>query len=334
MSEYPAWLDGARIAPSAHNTQPWRFQPLPDGAVVVQWDAARSLPVSDLTQRDLWLGLGAAVEGARLHAARAGVSLAFIPACDDAEHTVGKLAPTDTPIDPADTTLAQFLDARQTGRTPHRKRPVPAATLAAMRAEAERFHCAFHVVTDPAPIRRLAALSRTATAAQFADTSVHDELWQWLRLDPRDPAYRRDGLTADCLNLHGATLAVARATMPPARMRRLVRIGAHHALALDTQMTVRQSAALCLLTATSTRRGTLVETGRGLLRLWLLAARDGLTTHPVSALLDCAATVGPAVAVFGAAGELPASLFRLGFCPPVARAPRLPTAELWAANDG
>ena len=131
------------------------------------------------------------------------------------------------------------------------------------------------------------------------------ELWHWLRLDPTDPAYERDGLTADCLNLHGATLAAARLTMPPARMRRLARLRLHHLLAIDTQQVVRQSAALCLLTAPSLERDTLVETGRALLRLWLIAAGAGLTTHPVSALLDCAATVGPAVAVFGAAGECP-----------------------------
>jgi hypothetical protein len=197
-----------------------------------------------------------------------------------------------------------------------------------MQTEAVRWGCAFHVVTEQRSIRRLAALARRATAEQFADGAVQSELWRWLRLDPTDPAYERDGLTAGCLNLHGATLAAARLTMPPARMRRLARLRLHHLLAIDTQQVVRQSAALCLVTAPSLERDALVETGRVLLRLWLIAAGAGLTTHPVSALLDCAATVGPAVAVFGAVGETPAALFRLGFTPPVHRAPRLPADEL------
>ena len=92
----------------------------------------------------------------------------------------------------------------------------------------------------------------------------------------------------------------------------------------------------------------LVETGRLLQRLWLLAAQHGLTTHPLSALLDCPATLAPTAAAFGlplsladvgaagpaaqrrgsGGGGLPAAVFRLGYAPPAARAPRLPLDEL------
>lgn len=325
---YPAWLLGAQGAPSAHNTQPWRFAPLGDGRVAVRWDPARSLPVSDPTRRDLFLGLGAAVESARLRAAAAGLSLTFVPAAEGEEGTIGLLAPGDGVIEADDLVLARSLAVRQTARTPHLARPVPPDILTAMQAEAARGGCGFHVVTAEEQIGRLAGLARRATADLFADDAVQTELWQWLRLDPADPAYGRDGLTADCLNLHGATLAAARLTMPPARMRRLAQLRLHHLLAIDTQQVVRHSAALCLLTAPSTERAALVETGRVLLRLWLIAAGAGLTTHPVSALLDSAATVTPAVAVFGAMREAPASLFRLGFTPPVPRAPRLSADEL------
>lgn len=242
--------------------------------------------------------------------------------------TIGHLLPTADPIDAAERALAQSLAIRHTARTPHLKRPVPQEVIAAMRDEAARWGCAFYVVTDAKVIRRLAALARRATAAQFADNAVQAELWQWLRLDPADPAYRRDGLTADCLNLSGAMLATARLMMPPTRMRRLARLRLHHLLAMDTQQVGRQSAAFCLLAAPSGERDVLVQTGRVLLRLWLIAAGAGLTTHPVSALLDCAETVGPAVAAFGATAATPAALFRLGFTPPVARAPRLPIVEL------
>ena len=323
-----AWLEGARGAPSAHNTQPWRFAPLPDGRIAVRWDPARALPVSDPTSRDLFLGLGAAVESARLRSAAAGASLVFTSVLED--RTIGYLVPTDARPTADDLTLAQSLATRHTARMPHLDRPVPDAVIAAMRDEAARWDCRLHVVTDTKAIGRLAALARRATAAQFADDAVQAELWRWLRLDPSDPAYERDGLTAGCLNLRGAALTAARLTMPPARMRRLARLRLHHLLAIDTQQTVRRSAALCLLTAPSTERDALVRTGRALLRLWLIAAGAGLTTHPVSALLDCAETVAPSLAAFGAAGELPASLFRLGFTSPVPRAPRLPANELVA----
>lgn len=328
---HPAWLLGARGAPSPHNTQPWRFAPAADGRIVVRWDPVRTLPAGDPTDRDLYLALGAAVESARLRALLAFVPLAFAPAPDDAPATVGTLVPGDDPdASPDDPRMAAMLDRRQTGRAPHLHRPIPTGLADRLTAEAARFGCGFHLMTDRRRLARLARLARAATAAQFADPAVHAELWRWLRLDPHNLAYQRDGLTADCLELRGAALQVARLALPPARMRWLSRLGAHRLLALDTGTTVRRSASMCLLTLAeqAPARGDLVRAGRGLLRLWLLAADSGLTTHPVSALLDRAATVAPTLAVFGCAGRYPAAVYRMGATPPPARAPRLPAAEL------
>jgi hypothetical protein len=233
-----------------------------------------------------------------------------------------------TEANPADATLAALLDVRHTARVPHLNKPIPGEVQEAMRREAAIYGCELYIATEARHIRQLARLARQATAAQFADREVHAELWRWLRLNPEDPAYKRDGLTADCLNLSGASLVLARLTMPPAHMRRLSRWGVHQMLALDTGWTVRKSASICLLTAHDASRAGLVCAGQGLLRIWLLAAQAGLTTHPASALLDCAATVTPTLDVFGCSGEFAAAVFRLGAAAPVPRAPRLPAEEL------
>lgn len=326
MDSPPAWLEGARLAPSAHNTQPWQFTVLSEGRVRVGWNPERALPDSDPTSRDLYLGLGAAVEAAFLRSAAAGSPLQLIP--EESEECVGYLVPTDIQPAPSDLRLAGYLETRHTARAPHLPRPVPAAVLDELRAVAERGGCALWIVTDRESLRRLGTLARQATAALYADPRVHRELWQWLRLDPADPAYRRDGLTAECLELRGAALAAARMLLPPSRMRLLVRFGLHHLLAYDAQRSVQHSASVCLLTAPAAGRETMVRTGRTLLRLWLMADEAGLSTHPMSALLDCAATVAPTLSVFGAAAKVPANIFRLGYCPPVARAPRLPVSEI------
>jgi hypothetical protein len=326
MDNRPAWLEGAGLAPSAHNTQPWRFAMLSDGRVRVGWNPDRALPDSDPTCRDLYLGLGAAVEAACLRSAAAGAPLQFIP--EASEERIGYLVPADDQLAPSDLRLAAHLETRQTARAPHLPRPVPAEVLEELRVEADRGGCALRIVTDRVALRRLGTLARQATAALYADPLVHRELWQWLRLDPTDPAYRRDGLTAECLELRGAALVAARMLLPPSRMRLLVRFGLHHVLAYDAQRAVQRSASVCLLTTPSGERETMVRTGRTLLRLWLMADGAGLTTHPMSALLDCAATVAPTLSMYGATGKIPANIFRLGYCPPVARAPRLPTSDI------
>ena len=322
-----AWLEGARMAPSAHNTQPWRFA-LQTDRILVGWETERMLLAGDPTKRDLYLTLGAAIESACLASARAGVPLTFISHPGSDERTVGFLVPRDGSTDPNDLLLAKSLETRHTARTPHSPQPVSSEVLLSLQEEARRGNCTLYVMVECEGIHRLARLAQQATASQFADAAIHAELWQWLRLDAKAPAYHRDGLTADCLNLRGASLTLARLTLPPTRMRWLRRFGLHHLLARDTQWTVQRSASLCLLTAPSPSRVDLVQTGRVLMRLWLMAAAAGLSTHPVSALLDCSTTVAPTLAVFGAEHEAPAALFRLGATPAVARAPRLPAEEL------
>jgi nitroreductase len=324
----PAWLAGARMAPSAHNTQPWRFKLLPGGQALVGWDAARTLPAGDPTNRDLYLALGAAIESARLAAAANGHCVRFTARFTASERTLGSLERVGGSPDPTDRQLAECLSARRTARTAHLRRPLPPGLLTSLQREAEAFGCRLHLVLQDLLVGQLATLAAQATAAQFADPGVHAELWHWLRLNPNDPAYHRDGLTADCLNLKGVGLAVARLTMPPRRMRWLVRLRVHHLLAADTALLVRRSTALCLLTVPAAAPIDLVHTGRLLLRLWLIATAAGLSTHPVSALLDCTTTVGRTVSIFNADGETPAAIFRLGATPPVAEAPRLPADEL------
>jgi hypothetical protein len=354
---HPAWLRGASVAPSAHNTQPWQFTVLLDGRVQVGWKPARTLPIGDPTSRDLFLALGAAIESARLRALSEGERLRFEPAPDDLDSVVGWLIPGEADVFPLlertgvrEVTLARALNRRQTARGPHLPVPIPRDVREALVLQAHCYGRNLTIVTGQALIQRLAKLAGQATAALFADDAVHTELWRWLRLDPTDPAYQRDGLTADCLELAGPTRWLARQTMPPDRMRRLVRLGLHHLLAADTERVARRSSAICLLTTSTPARADLVETGRVLQRLWLLAATHDLTTHPLSALLDCAETIGPAVAActgganpaptgpVGAgfappvlaapATGLPAAIFRLGYTRPAARSPRLPLAEL------
>lgn len=64
----------ARLAPSKHNSQPWRFT-LWDGALQVWADASRRVGATDPDQRELLLSCGAAVRAATIAAAADGVRL-------------------------------------------------------------------------------------------------------------------------------------------------------------------------------------------------------------------------------------------------------------------
>ncbi|KCZ71106.1 nitroreductase [Candidatus Methanoperedens nitroreducens] len=51
----------AILAPSGHNTQPWRFA-VDDGQIKVLADLSRALPAADPDNRELYISVGCAVE--------------------------------------------------------------------------------------------------------------------------------------------------------------------------------------------------------------------------------------------------------------------------------
>jgi hypothetical protein len=328
MSTFPSWLDGARVAPSRFNTQPWRFDLEPNGDIVAGWDPQRTLPASDPTGRDLFLSLGAAVESACLRAAAAGAPLAFVPAADEEIDRIGRLTPIDTVDDRAGKRLTPYLDERRTARTRHLRFPVPPVVQLALRRETVGWGCRLHIVTEVAAIQRLAALVRHATIEQYEHRETRVEMAGWCRLTARDADDRQDGVTSECLELHGLMLTLARWALTDGELTWAARWCAARIMALREWTIARHSAAFCLLTAQSSDRVDMVRAGRLLIRLWLLASEAGLSTHAVSPILRSAALSERCLDVFNARGAVPACVFRIGFCPPVAASKRLPPAQL------
>ena len=113
------------------------------------------------------------------------------------------------------------------------------------------------------------------------------ELRRWLRLDVLDPAYRRDGLNAECLGLPLPVAGLLRLALSAPSWAVLSRIGGPRLMATlghiakrGTVVVLHQSAEV---QATPERTA---DAGRWLLRCWLAAARVGLSVHPLSQLID------------------------------------------------
>lgn len=328
-SKVPDWLEGARVAPSRYNSQPWRFSVRANGEIEVGWDSSRVLPASDPTSRDLFLSLGAAVESARLRAAAAHRPLTFVPAADDDEHSIGRLIPTEPGDDRDDQRLAPFLAERRTARTAHLRFSIPPVIQLALRRETVGWGCRFQLETDRTVVRGLAALTRQAALEQMRDRARRAEMAAWFRLDDIAQASSHDGVTADCLELQGFALRIARWALDADSMV-VTRLGASRLLAVREWNIVRRTAAFCLLTTQSSDRADMVRAGRLLIRLWLLATEAGLGTQALSPLLSSPRLSERCLQLFKAQGATPACVFRIGFCPPVAASSRLPATQLLA----
>ncbi|WP_412517372.1 hypothetical protein K8Z49_00905 [Actinomadura madurae] len=170
----------AILAPSIHNTQPWRFVGCADGLEL--WaDRARLLPMGDPAGREMVISCGAALFNARLAVRHLGftprVALLPNPAHQDllARITWGtRAAPR-----PYEELLYRTIRLRHTHRGPFLTTPLPPMLPTVLAGIARHEGASLRVVPDEAQRRQLAEHVRAAEAAQRRDPRIVSELGTW-----------------------------------------------------------------------------------------------------------------------------------------------------------
>jgi hypothetical protein len=182
----------ALLAPSTHNSQPWRFRIVDDDTVEVWTDPTRWLRRIDAAGRQLAMSCGAALFHLRLAMRRYGH-------VDDVEYLPDRARPDlvarvhrGRRIDPSmrDLELFAAILRRRTYRGPFLVRPVGAALSEALVRESAR-EGAWLVRLHPHDKLDVARVIASADRRQLADPVFRSELGQWLR--PRG-SRRRDGI--------------------------------------------------------------------------------------------------------------------------------------------
>lgn len=321
-------LNAARLAPSAHNTQPWRFR-LQNDFVQVGWDPRRQLPAGDPQSRYLLTGLGAAVESLTLGAAQKGLNgeVSFGISFQAREVASVRFSPGKTSS--TELKLAQAIPYRQTTRLPFRTDTIPNDALNAIRQAGNINGCNLVIITEQPGIRRLASTLVEGTVRNFEDSDVYKEFFAWVRLSRNDSRYQQDGLTLNCLALSRLPRMLAPWIMPPDRMSLLTAVRFHRLIAKTQGDLARRSPAICLLVAASHSFRDLFLGGQTMMRVWLAATDLGLRVHPITAMMDHEDTRIILASISGAPPDSSMVVcFRLGYGPLAPRAPKLPLEEL------
>jgi len=302
-------VHAATLAPSMHNTQPWRFRLLPDTETIELYaDPDRMLPRSDPHGRAVHIACGAALFNLRVAAAVAGrqaqVRLLPAPATPMLLATV-RLGGPHRP-DETDQELHAAIAARRTNRGPYSNRPVPpgvrAELVAAARLEGAALSLPGHEETH-----RLLRLIADAECDLIGDAAYHEELARWVggerdkdgipssATGPRDPG----GSTPVRDFLSGHTTCYAWFEERP-------------------QLAV-------LSTATNTRLDW-VRAGQALQRVLLTATQHGIATSPLTQPLE----TGDAWQVRDpASGQgTPQLILRIGYGLPAPATPRRAVSDV------
>ncbi|MBC7638217.1 MAG: hypothetical protein H7231_00385 [Rhodoferax sp.] len=185
-------VEAATLAPSVHNTQPWRFVTRAAGFDLYA-DPARQLAVLDPAGRQLHLSCGAALAHARVAARAMGADAAveLLPTDDPTllarvELSIGQ------PADDSEVVLAQALLTRHTGRGVYDDEPVEPALLDALQAVVDQEGAMLRYVRG-AEMVELEVLLSEADAREQRDPDYRRELASWVR-DTGD-----DGVPSDAL---------------------------------------------------------------------------------------------------------------------------------------
>ncbi|WP_417346641.1 Acg family FMN-binding oxidoreductase [Ferrimonas sp.] len=188
-------VHSAMLAPSSHNSQPWRFR-LQDDSIELLADRSRALPVTDPDDRELHISCGCALMNMRLAAAKAkvGIEVQLLPDPDNPD-LLARVQ--QCPLLEEQPDLAQLADQiphRHTVRTDYEPGFDQGELIADLRHWAKLEGVQLAVVSSEAQRQRIANLVAQGDRTLWADTAWRRELASWMM-----PPNRGEGLAVSAL---------------------------------------------------------------------------------------------------------------------------------------
>lgn len=289
----------ALLAPSVHNSQPWRWR-ITDDRVELHADPDRRLPFTDPDRRDHLVSCGAAL--ATLHVALTGAGIGHVierfPR-DDRDHLATVRFTGQPAADRADAVLARAIERRRTDRRPFPDGAIAPHTRAALGTRAARYGATLVAVTDTAARAQLAELEQDAARELRSRPGQAAELLVWTRRY----ADSRDGVRAE--SVPGGT-----------RWPREPEIGVRFpAGSLPAAALAPDRATILALTTVGDDDAARLAAGEATGVVLLAATRAGLATCPLSRMLEVPSTRRALASRVLRTSEHPQLLIRIGRAP-------------------
>jgi len=178
----------AILAPSSHNSQPWKFH-IRDSEIDIFADKDRWLKVADADQRELYISVGCALENLLIAAEHFGYAHQeeYFPEGEDNLAAVVKLTPKGKIEKQRDPVLFEQIPKRYTNHNLYETRKIPKAEMAQLHAciYEEGFWIfstnegPYILFTEEELRRRIDELITRADAIQLTDRAYTKELGFW-----------------------------------------------------------------------------------------------------------------------------------------------------------
>ena len=308
----------AILAPSSHNTQPWRFIVSGDELLVCA-DRTRSLPTIDPFDRELIISCGTALLNLRVAFAyfEVPVEITTFPQSSDPDIVARIVFPASGPRLEDLAVLFNAITKRTTNRGPFSGEDVPAAVIERFKSAARSEGVDVAFAEELAQRERLATLIAKADRRQFDDPRFRRELASWIH-----PLRSNDGMPAASQGLRVLTDA---ATPIVAMAIRTFDLGTGVAAAHEEL--ARASPLLVVLSTPMDNNEGWLAAGLGLQRLLLVATTEGYSASYLNQPIEVAdfrTELAKELSIDG----YPQLLLRVGRGRPVPHSPRRAISEV------
>jgi hypothetical protein len=317
--DFTSSVELARLAPSVHNTQPWRFRVQGD-TLVLSRDPDRRLSAMDPSGRQQAISCGAALHLARLDLRLQGFDsvVDYVPAGGPADDLAVVRPVPGHEVATQDVIWSRAARSRHTQRERFAARPVDPAVVAGLRAAAE-VHGAWVRVIGPDELPSLAVLLSHAEELEQDDPAYQAELAEWTRR----PATAHDGVPPEATSDPTGRASTV-------RLRDFAPAGGDAAVRPTTAPAEPPTAEHPLTIVLGTEADRLVDwlhAGEALMDLWLRATVEGVQASPLGQVIDLEWTRERLGAELGVVGH-PQMVLRLGYAHPGPDTPRRPVSEV------
>jgi hypothetical protein len=267
----------AVLAPSVHNTQPWRFV-IQGETLEIHADRSRQLRVLDPTDRQMTISCGCALFNARVALAASGYDATVDRFPDPrrpqflARLTLGARSEARLPL----VSLDAVVELRQTNRRRFADEPVPAEIVSALSDAAAAEGAQLYEVAD-SDRHTVARLSQEADREENANPAYRAELRAWTTDDPT----RRDGVPS---------LAVPHVDAGADDDIPIRDFDTHGAGWLPVATRSSMNQCLLLLGTLADRPEAWLRTGEALEHVLLEVTRHGYAASPLTQVVEIPAT--------------------------------------------
>jgi len=316
MPDMTALLHHAVMAPSGHNTQPWKFR-IKENTIFIYPDISRRLPVVDPLERELYISLGCALENLVIAAEHEGYRALVGYSFEDGAISVNlELAEGKANND----WLFNAIPIKQSTRRQYDGRPIPGADMERLASLPLEQGVSVLFVTEPEKIEGIIELVKEGNSIQMNDRDFMQELISWIRFNEAEANRYRDGLSS-------------KATGNPSSPRFIGKLFMKFFLNAKGQSKkdekyIRSSSLLMVLLSENDDINFWINTGRSFERLALCATALSIKNAHINQPCEVPELKKTLQKLLSTGNMHPQLLLRLGYAESLPRSLRRPVSEV------